>query len=416
MPDLTVEFGGLHLKNPLIVASSELTNTVSKIKEAERWGASAVSTKLAFLEVPFYARPYHIIERGSALYSPSGKRLSVREAQELIRQARRETSEIKIIANMMGPGSNLDGWTRLGEMLAEAGADMLELNMSCPNVGIMANSLGVESSAEMGALLGQNPALARLVVQAVTDAVDIPVMAKMTPEASDSAIVAQACLEGGARAISAINCPQSLPGVDVYHGGRPKYPTTANQAFAGLCGPWIRPLAYRHVAQMCLKIPGIQIAGGGGLTNWRQSVEMLMYGATTLTYCTALYYLGFELLRELRDGLLTYMGEMGYERLSDFRGIALQYITTPDKVQYLPMWPSIDPEKCTGCGFCVRPAHCEALALVDKVSTLVRPEECTECSVCYWLCPHDAITMVDQDNPAFDRVRQALLLRSAQAL
>jgi NAD-dependent dihydropyrimidine dehydrogenase PreA subunit len=47
------------------------------------------------------------------------------------------------------------------------------------------------------------------------------------------------------------------------------------------------------------------------------------------------------------------------------------------------------------------------LALVDKISTLVRPEECTECSVCYWLCPHDAITMVDQGDPVFDRLRQA---------
>ena len=53
--------------------------------------------------------------------------------------------------------------------------------------------------------------------------------------------------------------------MDIYNGGRPKYPTTTNQAFAGLCGPWIRPLAYRHVAQMAMKIPGVQIAGGGGL-------------------------------------------------------------------------------------------------------------------------------------------------------
>ncbi|MCL5264170.1 MAG: hypothetical protein M1343_03080, partial [Chloroflexi bacterium] len=148
--ELAVTFAGLELKNPLIVASSELTNTVSKIKEAERWGASAVSTKLCFLQVPFYARPYHIVERGTALYSPSGQRLTVGEAQDLIRQAKRETSEIKIIANMMGPGDNLEGWARLAQMLEEAGADMLELNMSCPNVGIMARELGVTASPEMG--------------------------------------------------------------------------------------------------------------------------------------------------------------------------------------------------------------------------------------------------------------------------
>jgi len=96
MSELAIEFAGLKMKNPLIVASSELTITVSKIKEAERWGASAVSTKLCFLQVPFYARPYHIIERGTALYSPSGQRLSVGEAQDLIRQAKKREQRPKM--------------------------------------------------------------------------------------------------------------------------------------------------------------------------------------------------------------------------------------------------------------------------------------------------------------------------------
>jgi NAD-dependent dihydropyrimidine dehydrogenase PreA subunit len=268
----------------------------------------------------------------------------------------------------------------------------------------MAKSLGVEAPPEMGALLGQNPKLAKLVTKAVADAVDIPVMCKMTPEASNSALIAQACLGGGAAAISAINCPQSLPGVDIYNGGRPKYPTTANQAFAGLCGPWIRPLAYRHVAQMAMKIPGVQIAGGGGLTNWRQSVEMLMYGATVLTYCTILYFRGFEALREIEEGLLAYMREMGYNSLDDLRGMALQYIATPDQVEYLPYWPHIDLEKCVGCGACVRPAHCEALELRGEKAAFVAPELCTSCAVCFWLCPHDAITMRDKNDPVFARL------------
>jgi len=392
MSELAIEFAGLEMKNPLIVASSELTNTVSKIKEAERWGASAVSTKLCFLQVPFYARPYHIIERGTALYSPSGQRLTVGEAQDLIRAAKKETS-LYIIANMMGPGDDLSGWARLGQMLQDAGADMLELNMSCPNIGIMAQEMGVEAPPEMGAVLGMNPTLAGIVAKAVADAVEIPVMCKMTPEAQTTPVAAK-CVAGGAAAVSAINCPQSLPGVDIFNGGRPLYPTTETQAFAGLCGPWIRPLAYRHVAQMAMRIPGIQIAGGGGLTNWRQSVEMIMYGATALTYCTVLYFLGFEALKKIEDGLRQYVVDQGYKNILDVRGIALQYITVPHDVVYVDKVPHIDLEKCVGCGFCIRPGHCEALAEVDGKAALVRVEECTRCGVCYWLCPHEAISMV----------------------
>lgn len=397
--ELAVNLGGLKLKNPIIVASSELTNTVSKIKEAERWGASAVSTKLCFLQVPFYARPYHIVERGSALYSPSGLRLTVGEAQELIRQAKRETSEVKIIANMMGPGDNLEGWARLGQMLEEAGADMLELNMSCPNVGLMAHSLGVPAAPELGAVLGQNPVLAGLVTKAVVEAVSIPVMPKMTPEGNTSAVAAE-CVKGGAAAISAINCPSSLPGVDIYNGGRPKYPTVANQAFAGLCGSWIRPLAYRHVAQMAMKMPNLHIAGGGGLTNWRQSIEMIMYGATALTYCTVLYYRGFKALAEFEAGMRKFVREQGLKNILDVRGAALKYIVTPDRVEYIPSLPEIDTARCTGCGFCVRPAHCEVLELREEKAAVVHPEHCTACSVCYWLCPHDAIKMVPTGSAA----------------
>ena len=227
MVDLRVNFAGLKLKNPFIVASSELTNTVEKIKLAEKYGASAVSTKLCFLKIPFYAKPYHIVERRSGFFSPSGDRLTVEQAQKLIDGAKKETN-LAIIANMMGPGGDLAGWATLAKKLEEAGADMIEMNMSCPNIGLMAKELAIEAPPELGAVLGQNPGLAREVTRAVAGAVNIPVMAKMTPEAN-TPMVAQECAKGGASAVSAINCPQSLPGVDIYNEGRPIYPNTRNQ-------------------------------------------------------------------------------------------------------------------------------------------------------------------------------------------
>ena len=95
MVDLSVDFAGLKLKNPFIIASSELTNKLDKIKVAEECGASAVSMKLTFLKVPLYARPYHIIEKGGAFYSPSGERMQVEDTQELIRQCKEQT-DLKI--------------------------------------------------------------------------------------------------------------------------------------------------------------------------------------------------------------------------------------------------------------------------------------------------------------------------------
>ena len=400
MSRLQVNFAGLKLDNPFIVASSELTNTLKKIKIAENYGASAVSTKLAFLKVPFYARPYHIIEQNRGLFSPSGDRMSVEQAEVLIDGCKKET-KLKVIANMMGPGEDLNGWATLAKRLEDAGADMIEMNMSCPNVGLMAQQLGIEAPPELGASLGQNPSLAREVTKSVSSAVKIPVMAKMTPEAN-TPLVAEQCYAGGAAAVSAINCPQSLPGVDVYNEGRPLYANVTNQSFAGLCGPWIRPLAYRHVAQIRNRVPDLPIAGGGGLMNWRHVVEMIMYGATAVTFCSMFYIKGFQVLPKMAQQIENYMKEMGYNSLGDFRGAALKHIVTPDKVTYVDdVIPEIDYEKCNGCGICTRMGHCTVIELQKddssgkKKPVVVSPGECYGCSVCYWLCSRRAITMVN---------------------
>ena len=393
MADLSVEFAGLKLKNPFIIASSELTNKLEKIKWAEDNGASAVSTKLAFLEVPLYARPYHIIEKDGAFYSPSGERMKVEDTQELIQECKEQT-DLKVIANMMGPGDDVDGWVKLARMLEEAGADMVELNMSCPNLGLMASQVGKDEKPHLGAVIGKDPALAGAVCKAVSDGIGIPVMAKMTPEA-ETMIVSEACEKNGAAAVSAINCPQSLPPLDIKNGGRPMYPSTRNQSTAGLCGPWIRPLAYRHIAQIRTRCPDLPIAGGGGLMNWRHSVEMIMYGATTVTYCSLLYLKGYKAFAKIEPGMRKFMDENGYETLADMRGIALPYLVTPGEVDYVPMLPEIDVEKCNGCGICAAPGHCECIEIIDKKAVLVKPKDCYSCAVCYFLCPKDAITMKD---------------------
>lgn len=395
MSYLEVEFAGLKLENPFVVASSELTNTFKKIKLAESYGASAVITKLCFLKVPFYARPYHVIEQNRGLFSPSGDRMSIEQAEVLVDQCKKET-KMKIIANMMGPGEDLEGWATLAKRLEDAGADMIEMNMSCPNVGLMAKQLSIEAPPELGAALGQNPALAREVTRAVSSAVKIPVMAKMTPEAN-TPLVAEQCAAGGAAAVSAINCPQSLPGVDIYNEGSPLYANVTNQSFAGLCGPWIRPLAYRHVAQIHTRTPDLPIAGGGGLMNWRHVIEMIMYGATITTFCSLFYIKGFHILPRMALQVENYMKEMGYKNLSDFRGMALKHIVTPDKVNYVDdVIPEIDAGKCSGCGICTRMGHCLVITMNDKKKAVVeKPQECYGCSVCYWLCHRRAITMVN---------------------
>ena len=139
--------------------------------------------------------------------------------------------------------------------------------------------------------------------------------------------------------------------------------------------------------------PDLPIAGGGGLMNWRHSVEMIMYGATVLTYCSLLYLKGWKAYAKIEPAMRNFMDEHGYETLADMRGIALKYIVTPGEVDYIPMLPEFDLEKCNGCGLCAAPGHCECIEIIDKQAVMVKPEECYSCAVCYFLCTRDAITM-----------------------
>ena len=127
--------------------------------------------------------------------------------------------------------------------------------------------------------------------------------------------------------------------------------------------------------------------------NWRHSVEMLMYGATVLTYCSLLYLKGYKTFAKIEPGMRKFMDENGYETLADMRGIALEYIVTPKEVDYIPMLPTIDLEKCNGCGLCAAPGHCECIEIIDDKAVLVKPKECYSCAVCYFLCNRDAIRM-----------------------
>ena len=343
MADLSVDFAGLKLKNPFIIASSELTNKVEKIKMAEENGASAVSTKLTFLKVPLYARPYHIIEKGGAFYSPSGERMQVEDTQELIaavQGADRPQGHRQHDGSRRGPR----GLGQARRACSKRPAPTCSSSTCrCPNLGLMAKQMGVDEEPELGATLGKDPVLAGQVCKAVVDAVEDPGHAQDDARGQHD--------DGGAGRCRRPARPRSRPST-----ARSRCRRSTSRTAAGRCtrrratsrspGCAARgsgPLAYRHIAQMRTICPDLPLAGGGGLMNWRHSVEMIMYGATVLTYCSLLYLKGYKAFAKIEPGMRKFMDENGYETLADMRGIALKYIVTPGEVDYIPMLPGDRP-------------------------------------------------------------------------
>ncbi len=152
-------FAGVKFKNPLVVASSPLTAKPELLKMAEEAGAAGVSTKLTFIKQPFYGelRMYNDPRVGSIVCHD--RRLDLEEGARLVEEAKESTSLV-IFSNITYEGEDLGGWARLAKAMEEAGADLIEANLICPNLGLTAKRLG-EGALSGGALAGQNPDLAR---------------------------------------------------------------------------------------------------------------------------------------------------------------------------------------------------------------------------------------------------------------
>jgi len=160
--------------------------------------------------------------------------------------------------------------TGLAQMLQDAGADMVELNMSCPNV-----SGGLDYSTD--------PAVAREVVQRARDATDLPLIAKLSPNVTDIRPIAVGAVEGGATAISAIN---TFVGMAIdWRARRP----ILGRGMGGLSGPCIKPLALRlvHLLHGAVDVP---IIGIGGIQDADDAMEYLVAGATAIQVGTANFY------------------------------------------------------------------------------------------------------------------------------
>ena len=293
-----------------------------------------------------------------------------------------------IIASIMDDADKPDGWHHLAKKCQDAGAHMLEINMSCPH--------GMPEMG-MGSAIGQNPELAARVTRWTVEAVDIPVIAKMTPNITDIGEVARACLDAGAQSISAVNTVAAIIGVDLEtltpHPGVAGY-----SAHGGLSGPAIKPIALKAVATIAQTVEA-PISGIGGITTWQDAAEFILLGATSLQVCSAVMNRGYGIIKDLEEGLRQYMLRKGFVDIRSMKGLSLDKLVDHDRLNRdVRLVSSIDQNLCTKCGLChvsCRDAGYQAIRLAEDGRPMVDPEKCTGCALCQQVCPvRDCIIMV----------------------
>lgn len=207
-----------------------------------------------------------------------------------------------VIANIAG--KDVDEFRMMAERLSEvSGLAGLELNISCPNV-----SCGID--------LGINPKLAAAVVASVREASPLPVIAKLTPNVTDIAEIAQAVKDAGADAVSLVNTFQGMA-----VNWRRRKPILGN-GIGGLSGPAIKPLALRIVWQVASKVE-IPIIGVGGISSLDDVMEFFVAGASAVQIGTANFY-NPGISSRLVDELDQLCQSEGWNNISEIVG-TLQY-------------------------------------------------------------------------------------------
>ena len=403
---LSVNIGSLELKNPFILASSDNTRDIRQLKQAEENGASAVVLKAMLPsdsnELQSMLRVF-VDAKGKTVYGTAGaNRLTYDQGVDLIKAAKKETG-IKIGINipfflMEDYEVIIDGIKRL----TAAGADFVELNFKPSIITRPAvrrifkkqDSNKLEEEREYEDYIHSLMTFVTTRTRAVKEIVDIPVIAKLAPDGVDEVALAMAAERGGADAIDAIGSLGGAYNIDIYDNGRPKIPG-AIKGFFQINGAVLKPFSQGVVARISSAM-NIPVIGTGGLTGWADVVEMIMFGAHAVSFCALFMIKGFEALPAIDSGLRVFMKQQGYDSLDDFRGVALQYMSpSMAACEFKQSVASIDPEKCTGCGICLKPAHCLATYAKDgKVE--INEAECLGCGTCMLLCPVNAVSMIDK--------------------
>lgn len=299
MADLSVNIAGVEWKNPVTTASGTFGSGAEFCEFVDLNKLGAVTTK-GVANVPWEGNPtprvaevYGGMMNAVGLQNPGIDVFCERDIP-FLRQY-----DTNIIVNVCGRSE--EDYCEVVERLASEDVDMLEINISCPNV------------KEGGIAFGQNPKAAEAITKAVKKYAKQPVIMKLSPNVTEITEMAKAVEAGGADAVSLINTLTGMK-IDINR----KQFVLANKT-GGVSGPIVKPVAVRMVYQVAnaVKIP---VIGMGGISTWEDAVEFILAGASAVSVGTANFF-NPKATEEIAEGIAVYMDKNGFQTVADMTGI-----------------------------------------------------------------------------------------------
>ena len=293
-----VTLAGVELKNPVMTASGTFGSGAeySEFVDLNRLGA--VVTK-GVANVPWPGNPTpRVTETASGMLNAIGFQnpgidLFCKRDIPFLKQY-----DTKIVVNVCGKST--EDYCEVVERLADEPVDLLEINVSCPNV------------KEGGIAFGQNPKALEAITKEVKKYAKQPIIMKLSPNVTDITEMARAAEAGGADILSLINTLTGMK-IDIYRRAF----ALANKT-GGMSGPAVKPVAVRMVYQVAQAV-SLPIIGMGGIATAEDALEFIMAGATAVSVGTANFFNPYATV-EIAEGIENFMREQHVEDIHELIG------------------------------------------------------------------------------------------------
>lgn len=299
----SVKIAGVEFKNPVMEASGTFGSGMEYSEFVDLSKLGAVVTK-GVANVPWPGNPtpriaevYGGMLNAIGLQNPGIDVFCERDIPFLKRY------DTKIIVNVCG--KTTEDYCAVVERLANEPIDMMEINISCPNV------------KEGGIAFGQDPKAVEAITKEVKKYAKQPVIMKLSPNVTDITVMAKAAEAGGADALSLINTLTGMK-IDIH---RQKF-AIANKT-GGMSGPAVKPIAVRMVYQVANAV-SLPIIGMGGICNGEDAIEFIMAGATAVSVGTA-NFMNPTATIDTVAGIEAYMKQHGVEDVNELVGLAKKF-------------------------------------------------------------------------------------------
>lgn len=320
--DLSVEVCGVKFPNPFGLASATPCTSAEMIDRGFQAGWGFAVTKTFGVDKDLVTNVSPRIIRGTTsghLFGPQqGAFLNIELISEKswkywckgITDLKAKHPTKVVIASIMCT-YNKDDWQFLTKKSVEAGADMIELNLSCPH------GMGERG---MGMACGQDPAIVLDISRWVREASTIPFFVKLTPNVTDVVVIAAAAKEGGADGVTAINTVSGLMGLKADATPWPSVGARQLTTYGGMSGNAVRPMALRNVSAVARRFPGYPILATGGCDSADVALQFLHCGASVVQICSSIQNQDFTVIEDYIVGLQTLLYLQGRQDLQGWEG------------------------------------------------------------------------------------------------